>query len=178
MARPPELLGPRLSLRPLAGDDETHYCSVYTDAELMRLVATPLSLAAARRAFAAARKANCAGNLRTAYWTLFERERRVRIGLLGMVGAPDGSDAEVGAMILARWRSRGYAAEAIAELARYAFTTLPLTRLHTRHEPGNGAAIGLMHRLGFERAADAGEGVGQRWELLRENWQLRASRES
>lgn len=171
MLAPPELHGPRLDLRPLDDDDEALYCAVYTDPESMRLIAAPLSLTAARGAFAAARKANLAGNPRTAYWALYERQQGARIGLLGIVGAADAGDAEVGAMILARWRGLGYAAEAIARLTRYAFATLRLARLHTRHDPANGAAIGLMNRLGFRRMADCGDSVGQRWELHREHWQ-------
>lgn len=165
---PPELNGPRLCLRPLHAGDEALYCAVYGDAELMRQIAAPLTAAAARRAFAAALRANAAGNPHTAYWVLFEREQRTDVGLLGLLGAPRGIDAEVGAMILPGCQGRGHAAEAIAELADFAFTQLPLMRLHTRHAAANGAAIGLMHKLGFVPIAS--DALGHRWELLRESW--------
>ena len=59
---PPELRGSRLDLRPLAAADEELYCAIYTDIELMRLVAAPLTADAAQRAFAAARVANASGS--------------------------------------------------------------------------------------------------------------------
>ncbi|MBK9657663.1 MAG: hypothetical protein IPO66_20430 [Rhodanobacteraceae bacterium] len=81
---PPELRGSRLDLRPLAAADEELYCAIYTDTELMRLVAAPLSADAAQRAFAAARVANASWpGSRLAGWVAGEeRDRRVDIGLL------------------------------------------------------------------------------------------------
>jgi len=168
---PPELRGSRLDLRPLAAADEELYCAIYTDIELMRLVAAPLTADAAQRAFAAARVANASGKSHLAYWVLVERHQRVDIGLLGLLGQAMSDTAQVGAMILPAWHSRGYAAEAIAALADYAFSTLRLNRLHTRHAAANAAASGLMAKLGFVLIGTAAAGAhGHRWELRREHW--------
>lgn len=168
---PPELGGPRLQLRPLAAADEALYCAIYTDAALMRQVAPVLTAGAAQRAFAAALVANASGASPSAYWALIERQSGVKVGILGLVGRAASDAAEVGAMILSAWHSRGYAAEAIVALADYAFASLSLTRLHTRHAAGNAAAIGLMDKLGFELTATAATGAHAcRWELRREQW--------
>lgn len=168
---PPELGGPRLVLRPLAASDEAVYCAVYTDAELMREVAAPLTLAQAQRAFAAALAANASDTSHSAYWVLVERQSAVGIGILGLVGRAASDAAEVGAMILPGWHSRGFAAEAIAALADHAFASLSLNRLHTRHAAGNAAAAGLMNKLGFVLTTIAAAGAHAcRWELRCEHW--------
>lgn len=173
---PPELGGPRLQLRPLAAADEALYCAIYTDADLMRQVAPVLTASAAHHAFAAALQANASGASATAYWALIERLSGVKVGILGLVGPAASDAAEVGAMILPGWHSRGYAAEAIAALADYAFARLSLTRLHTRHAAGNAAAIGLMHKLGFALTTSAATGAHAcRWELRRERWRQTGS---
>lgn len=169
---PPELHGPRLHLRPLASADGDLYCAIYTDAALMQPVAAPLSAHAAQRAFVAALAANASGAAPDSYWVLRERQQGAQIGLLGLIGKAGSDAAEVGAMILPRWHSRGYAAEAIAALADHAFATLRLHRLHTRHAADNHAASRLMLKLGFVlTSADAGGAHAHRWELHREHWQ-------
>lgn len=216
---PPELSGPRLTLRPLAAVDEAFYCAIYTDATLMAQIGAALSAQAARRAFAAALKTNADGDPPSGYWIVVERGLCRDIGLLGLVagrrdrpglsvGSPDDSsarpapagsaepeapaqcttgttapgvvaepapaEAEVGAIILPAWHSCGYAAEAIAMLAGHAFATSSCLRLHTRHAPGNAAAIGLMQKLGFAPVASAADRpFGYRWELRRAHWQHR-----
>lgn len=168
---PPELHGPRLHLRPLTAADADLYCALYTDAELMRQVTAPLTEAAARRAFAAALAAQIAQHAAGAYWVLVERMERVEIGLLGLVGRVGSDTAEVGALILPDWQSRGYAAEAISALADYAFATLLLNQLDTRHAAGNRAATGLMDKLGFVLTSTAAAGAhAHRWELRRDHW--------
>lgn len=168
---PPELTCPRLTLRPLAAGDVDFYASVYTDAGLMREVGPVLDADAARRAFAAALRANSGGNPATAYWVLVERSANVEAGLLGLRGALPVAAAEVGAVILPAWQAQGFAAEAIAALAAHAFSIAGLSRLHTRHASANAGAAGLMRKLGFACVGNAaGEALGMRWELRRTDW--------
>ena len=46
---------------------------------------------------------------------------------------------------------RGYMAEGLALVLRYAFERLRLHRLEAQIQPGNHASIGLVRRLGFRR---------------------------
>jgi RimJ/RimL family protein N-acetyltransferase len=98
-------------------------------------------------------------------WVIVEAATGRDIGLLGLLGA--GTEAEVGALVLADAQGRGIAAEAIAALARHAFAELGLRRLHTKHSPANAAAAGLMRKAGFVRLP-AVDGEVQ-WELERED---------
>jgi RimJ/RimL family protein N-acetyltransferase len=173
----PRLCTARLRLQPLAGCDEDFYCAIYTNAELMQQIAAPLSEAAARRAFAAALRANDGDNPATAVWLLVERRGHAAIGLLGLLGSTRATEAEVGAVILPAWQGSGYAAEAIAALVDHAFSIPGLARLHTRHAAANAGAAGLMQKLDFACVAcDEREPLGIRWELRRASWLLRQDR--
>ena len=136
------------------------------------LVAAPVGAGSAREDFAQVAKSSRAEPVPT-----FARElprptgRTVVATTLGPPGEGAATEAEVGAIILPAWHSRGYAAEAIALLAEYAFALPSCTRLHTRHAATNAAAIGLMEKLGFALVAtDAEPPLGFRWELQRANW--------
>lgn len=167
----PWLDGGSLSLRPLVPGDQALWCAAYTDPLLMRQVGPPLAPAAAERSFRAALAANAGTDPASAYWIVHARAAAVDVGLLGLGAGSQPGEAEVGALILAPWQARGYAAEAIALLARHAFAGAALRRLCTRHAGDNPGAAGLMRKLGFNRiAADDTVALGHRWELLREDW--------
>jgi RimJ/RimL family protein N-acetyltransferase len=151
----------RLHLRPLGPGDEAFYRTLYTDADLLRDIAPALDDAAIARSFAAALRDAAAAEPRRRRWVIVEGGRD--IGLLGLLGG--GGEAEIGALVLADRQGRGIAAEAIAALARHAFTDLGVRRLHTRHAPTNAAAAGLMRKLGFAALAPGDDGQ-VRWESL------------
>ena len=151
----------RLRLRPLGAGDADFYRALYTDAALLRDIAPALDDAGARRSFAAALRDAAATRPARRRWVIVEAAGGAEVGLLGLVGA------EVGALVVADRQGRGYAAEAIAALARHAFADLGLRRLHTRHAPTNAAAAGLMRKLGFAPLAPGDDGR-VRWELTAE----------
>ena len=158
----------RLQLRPLGEDDEALYCRLYTDPELMRHIAAPMSVEAARRNYRAACLVQSPQKQR---WIITERSTGEGIGLLGLFA--EGAAAEVGVMLLFGSQGRGYAAEAIAAIADRVFAADGMDRLWTRHAPGNGLATGLMRKLGF--LCEGMHGTEQlRWEMQRERWLLRS----
>jgi RimJ/RimL family protein N-acetyltransferase len=152
----------RLRLRPLAGGDAAFYRALYTDAHLLREIAPALDDAAAARSFAAALRDAAAARPARRRWVIVENATGADVGLLGLLAGDEG--AEVGALVIAARQGRGYAAEAIAALARHAFADLDVRRLHTRHAPANAAAAGLMHKCGFAPLAADAEGQ-VRWEF-------------
>jgi len=152
----------RLRLRPLAAGDAGFYRALYTDAALLRDIAPPLDDAAVARSFAAALRDAMAARPARRRWVIVESATGADVGLLGLLAGDDG--AEVGALVTTDHQGRGYAAEAIAALARHAFADLGVRRLHTRHAPANAAAAGLMRKCGFAQLPlDANGQV--RWEL-------------
>ena len=109
----------RLHLRPIGEGDEALYCGLYTDPDLMRHIAAPMTLEAAKRSFGAACRQQSWMKQR---WILLERSSAVpiSIGQLGLfvdADATQGASAEIGVMLLDDWQKRGYAAEAIMAMA-------------------------------------------------------------
>jgi RimJ/RimL family protein N-acetyltransferase len=148
----------QLQLRPLGPGDAAFYRALYTDAELLRGIAPALDEVAVARSFAVALRDAAAEAPKRRRWVIVEAASGVDVGLLGLIGT------EVGALVVADRQGHGYAAEAIAALARHAFADLGVTRLHTRHAPTNAAAAGLMRKLGFAPLAAGADGQ-VRWQL-------------
>ena len=161
----------RLHLRTLSPSDEPLYCSLYTDACVMRHVAEPLSPQAAQRAFSAVLKQLAADPPRARYWILGAHEALGDLGLMAWVPDPgDAGSAEVGVVLAAPAACRGYAAEAIAALANAVFSQPASRQLWTRHARDNGPALGLMRKLGFMPLDADGPPSQLRWHLERQAW--------
>jgi RimJ/RimL family protein N-acetyltransferase len=164
------LLTPRLLLRPMVEADAAIYTRLYTNGGVMRFVAAPLSLQAARRAFELVLAQARATPPRAHYWICHSRERGNDAGLLALLpDRDDDASAEVGILLLPEAQGQGYATEAIAALADHALSGLVLQRLWTRHARDNQAMIGLMQALGFHPDAGASDGE-LRWSLRCKDW--------
>lgn len=168
---------PRLHLRPLGEGDETLHGRLYTDPDLMRHIAPPMSPEAAQRSFHAALKQQGGKRL---LWVIDQRNgsnRAAQCGILGVV--PEGGAAEVGVMLLAQAQARGFAAEVISAIADVLFRTSAIRRLWTRHASANGPASVLMRNLGFEPLSAQENAAGHlpeselRWQMTCERWQQR-----
>jgi RimJ/RimL family protein N-acetyltransferase len=163
----------RLHLRPIGEGDEALYCGLYTDPDLMRHIAAPMTLEAAKRSFGAACRQQSWMKQR---WILLERSSAVpiSIGQLGLfvdADATQGASAEIGVMLLDDWQKRGYAAEAIMAMAERVFGAGTLDLLWTRHAPDNALATGLMQKLHFQRGTmDDATPPQRRWTLPRSQW--------
>lgn len=168
-----ELQRPQLSLRRLGADDEDLYCALYCDAGVMRHVGEPLTVGAARRAFAATVRINASPSWVPSYWVIEAQQQRACVGLMGMIRGASDLDAELGILIRPAWQGRGCAVEALTMLVQRAFSATPLTSLHARHAGGNRAMLGVLRRLGFApKSPDAELSLGCQWELSREDWRL------
>lgn len=164
---PRDFASERLWVRKLGGRDEALFCRIYTDPALMRHVAAPMSDAVARSSFDKA----CAGVVTGTWpwwlWVMQETSTGSDIGLLGLRPRKGGQIGEIGAMLLAQAQGKGLAAEAITALVDIAFDLPGVQRLQARHASANGAATGLMRKLGF---ASAGVGDDLHWQLTRVRW--------
>ena len=158
----------RLHLRPLDGGAEALYCGLYTDPEVMRHIATPLSLDAAQRSFRLACWQAVQQPMDTPWWVMSEHVSRIDIGLIGMVRRE--AVAEIGIVLLAQWQGRGFATETIRVLTDLAFEDPAIAMLVLDQASDNGAMLGLMEKLEFRRAAVAGNDGRVRWQLARSRW--------
>lgn len=62
---------------------------------------------------------------------------------------PQHRRAEIGIVVMARWRRRGYAGEAIAQVARYSAERLHLHQLYAFAATDNEASVRLFRKSGF-----------------------------
>jgi [ribosomal protein S5]-alanine N-acetyltransferase len=166
----------RLHMRPLCEADEALYCHLYTDPDVMRHIAAPLSVEAAQRGFHAAcrRAADAASSMHV--WSISEHAASAGIGVLARIRHADAADeVELGIMLRAEGQGRGFSAEALAALTDFAFDTAPLRRVWTRQAPGNAAVVGLMYKLGFVRTDEGNaDAIEWRWQVTRERWRAMA----
>lgn len=169
----------RLLMRPLQPEDESFYCTCYTDPVLMQHIGEPLSHEVASRSFAVALKIATEIPIRRYTWVMQDKSLRLDIGLLALVCAQakqESTHAEIGAIIFANFQNLGYAAEAISALVDLAFNKTTLAILRTQHTNNNGAAYGLMEKLGFQRDGIQLERSScSCWLLHRADWQQRQS---
>ncbi|WP_159015669.1 GNAT family N-acetyltransferase [Cognatiluteimonas profundi] len=160
---------PRLHLRPIGEGDEVLYCRLYTDPGLMRHIAEPMTMEAAKRSFQAALKQQSPTRQR---WIVCGQGQAEGVGLVGLfVDKLEPDVAEIGVMLLSAGQGKGYGTESMAGVVDRAFTMMPLRLLWIRQNATNIAVDGMMTKLRFERGDSARIGSHERyWELIRERW--------
>jgi RimJ/RimL family protein N-acetyltransferase len=81
------------------------------------------------------------------------REEAVPLGICGLVKRASLEDVELGFALLARYRSRGYAAEAAGAVLAYGRRVFGLRRIVAVTSPANQPAIAVLEKIGlrFER---------------------------
>jgi aromatic-L-amino-acid decarboxylase len=99
------------------------------------------------------------------------RSERTVIGDIGFLGPPDDAGSvEIGYSVVAGRRGRGYAAEMIGILVRWALRDERVRRIKAHTDPENGASMKVLEKNGFQRAGtsaflDQGDKIG--WILER-----------
>jgi ribosomal-protein-alanine N-acetyltransferase len=158
---------PRLHLRPLGEADEALYCQLYTDPELMRHIAAPMSIEAAQRSFRTACKQQLPQPQR---WIISERATHSDIGLLGLIRGEPGP--EIGVMLLAHGHGRGYGGESMAGMADRFFAAGTGQIICARQSAvDNPTVIRMMLRLGYKPLPPTqAKPLGGEWELTRDQW--------
>lgn len=141
----------RLRVRPLDQADEALYCGLYTDAELMRYVGTPLHAAAAQRSFRGALAAAARPQPPHLYLSLRPHDGGAAVGICALRAIDrDGARAELGLMLRRENFARGYACEALSGLIAWGFRRLPLAQLYSLTDPANLRARRLAERAGMK----------------------------
>jgi RimJ/RimL family protein N-acetyltransferase len=101
------------------------------------------------------REVGCWG---TYYFVLRENGgRRVAVGIGGFKGEPREGAVEIGYSILAPWRRRGLASEAVGGLLALAFACRSVGRVVAETLPELEASIAVLRRHGFAPAGAAAE---------------------
>lgn len=142
----------RLTLRALAPDDAPALFAVFGDPEVCRYWSRP-ALPDLAAAVALQEEIARHFDARTLFqWGIAERDTGEIVGTCTLASlSAEHRRAEIGyALARSRW-GRGYAAEALDALARFAFQTLGLHRLEADVDPRNARSIRALERLGFVR---------------------------
>jgi RimJ/RimL family protein N-acetyltransferase len=86
------------------------------------------------------------------YWLVRRLDGDQLLGCGGFKGRPDAQGiVEIGYAVCDEHRQRGYAAEAVAALCRWALSHSPVRRIDAETLPHLDASIALLSRLGFRR---------------------------
>ncbi len=156
----------RLRFRPIAETDRALYCALYGDEDTMQHIGVALAFEEAHASLSAVLDVDARSSTLWRIWVLHAPQDECDIGIIGIHRKRN--EGEIGAMLLAAARRRGYAAEAISALVDMAFRTTDLRVVFTRHPHAHRAANRLMETLAFERRdASAGE---VRWSITKEWW--------
>lgn len=161
---------PRLILRPLLPDDESFYCRLHGDADVMRHIAAPLTPEAASRVFQRTLAHNRDPRGCDRCWAIVTRASADVVGLIGLRHLDDAACAgsgEIGILLVTHAQGCGYAREAIPVLAEHAFRYAHLARVVLAHFPANSRMAVVAFGLGFAPVASAEPPSPRhcRWEL-------------
>jgi RimJ/RimL family protein N-acetyltransferase len=147
------LVTQRLRLRALRPTDEVTFCRLYGDAGTMQFIARPLSRRAAAESFQAILDSThgCDGPL---FFAIQQKGCRRPLGFCG-VQLPDQRmrGVEIGIVLDANARRRGYAGEVLGALVDLAFTSLPIECVWVQYRATNSAAERLFAGAGFSSTA-------------------------
>ena len=85
---------------------------------------------------------------------MMENEEGEAVGIVDVVNFdPQHLRAELGVVVMEKYRRRGYAGEALREVIRYSVETLHLHQLYTFVDKANEASLSLFLKMGFEKVA-------------------------
>lgn len=162
----------RLRLRPFSECDEALYCQLYTEPQVMRHIAAPLSLEAAQRSFRIVCRQIAGPAPSVRIWVVSEHASLGAVGIVALTQVNDLAAAvEMGMMLLPSGWGRGLAHEAQVALMDRIFSESSLRMIWTRNAPENASAIGLRIRLGFLRADSRPVDCPlMHWQMTRERW--------
>ncbi len=153
----------RLHLRTLDAHDEDFYCSIYTDAEILRFVGPPMAIERARRSFHKTLALMHAQPMRWLSLTIIDKQTGQRLGICGAPQFdPTAERLEIGILLLVAARGAGFAKEAKIALAQRLFACLPVGEIWVQYEAGNAAAERLFTSVGFQPCSGQ---IADRWNL-------------
>ena len=149
----------RLLIRPLAEQDKELYLSLYTDEKIMRHIGEPLSVEAAKNAFARTMKAMRKEKPKTMTWAIVTLAGKKSIGIQALSWqrptfihkqiTPNINQADIGIMLTSVSQGQRFPAESLNILIGYAFNKLDLDMITAYHSKKNLKSKRVFDKLGF-----------------------------
>jgi RimJ/RimL family protein N-acetyltransferase len=163
----------RLLLRPLEAVDEALFCGLYTDVDTMRFIGDPLTLERAARSFRKAVASWSKDPLDRAFLTVLEKATQRPLGICAIVRfQANMTSAEVGIMLKADARSRGYAREGLGGLVQRTFRLFPVDEIRVECSALNPVVERMVNSIGFRLCDNPATKVGP---LLQRSWSVHRS---
>lgn len=151
-------------LTPLALDDRQLYIQLFTDPDVMRLIAPPLSEGKASFLFQRALNNEICS---TYYYWVVRNSDGDKVGLAAFILQPE-KVAEFGLMLLPEFCFKGYSVPILSGLINFGFRQWQLDKVFAKHQSNNLAASGLLKRLKMFRVS--GKGDYWFWQLEQNRW--------
>ncbi len=143
------LATPRLRLRALAAKDLALIRALYCDARTMRHIGRPFSRALARVSLRATLQAMREPE-GPRFFVILDRKGSRKLGLCSLKHDRAEASAEIGIMLRASARAKGYAGEAMRAFVGSVFGELPIDVLWAQYRRANQRTMRLFISLGFE----------------------------
>lgn len=158
----------RLVMRPLSGVDAAIFQELYTDAQTMQFIGTPLSPERATRSFRKYMKAPAAKQL---LFAIREKAGGPAIGICAVQQLDEqGRRAELGIMLRPAVHGQGFAKESLSALIAHAFKWLAVDELWARVAAAHAVVERLVLSVGFVRRNHAATEVEYPGEAI---WSIR-----
>lgn len=162
-------------MRPLAPQDSSLYCHLYTDEETMRFIGAPLSPERAARSFNSALAGMKREPIERLFFTVVEKASRQDVGVCSLQNFDaQQRTVQAGVMFLASARAQGYSKESFIGLIRRVFAHLPVDELWVQFAAGHIVVERAVISVGFDRRHDGTreDGPPQRstWSVHRHSW--------
>ena len=166
------LTTPSLQLDPLTTEDDSWFCAVYADPEVMRYIGTGVRTEQQTRTNLDILRAQ-ANRLPFGYWVVRERQSNERLGGVLLMIRRDGAPVELGFLFARAAWGRGIATQAARAVVEHAFESLRIPLLEAFIDVQNAASAAVLRKAGFR---DAGlttgpyGGTDRKFVLAREDW--------
>lgn len=176
----PTIQSERLSMRSLTSADEAFYCSLYSDAEVMRHVSEALPRDAALEGFRTCIDGMTKPDFERRVVVLLDRTTQQPIGISSVRMLPGKPGrAEVGTLLKPGMHDKGFGMECSTALITQAFTRPRIQELVAYSADGNTAVERLLTELGFTRGkklpASKGRPARTSWSITRGAWAKRTA---
>jgi len=150
----PELVTPRLRLRPLTLDDVDRLHALWTDPGVRRYLWDDLVISRDRALETVEASIHSAESVGAGMWTLWPRQEDVLVGFCGLRRAGPEPIIELLYGLAPQFWGRGLATEASQAVLAYAFQFHLTDVVYACTDAPNTASIRVMERLGMSRRPD------------------------
>lgn len=144
-----ELVGKRITLKPITDSDYALYASLYGDDNILRYISPALDSDTLCKSFAAAVKLSQQDCCKRSFLVAVLKETDEQTGILGLTVKKSIRQIEVGIIFLPEFQRQNLAYEALQILITFLCNQYIDYKIIAEINPQNRAAVWLANRLGF-----------------------------